>query len=107
MYRSDIKNAEWKTLMNYVGTLTFEQLGVSVLKRQGFSDLPVSGKLCFNTHVLGRHCHFKKPGVVNTCGAAKNHTNPNTGQYVNMRLNPVLRAKILLNGGVKKIPKRS
>ena len=40
-------------------------------------------------------------------GAAKNHTDPDTGHYVNMRLNPVLRAKILLNGGVKKIPKRS
>ena len=45
-------------------------------------------------------------GVV-ICGAAKNHTDPNTGHYVNMRLNPVLRAKILLEGGVKKIPKRS
>ena len=54
VYRSDIKNAEWKTLMNYVGTLTFEKLGVSVLRRQMFNDLPVSGKLCLNTHVLGR-----------------------------------------------------
>ena len=57
---------------------------------------------------LGYHAKTKSSldGVV-ICGAAKNHTDPDTGHYVNMRLNPVLRAKILLNGGVKKIPKRS
>ena len=59
-------------------------------------------------HPLGYRAKTKSSldGVV-ICGAAKNHTDPNTGHYVNMRLNPVLRAKILLNGGVKKIPKRS
>ena len=107
VYRSDIKSTDWKTLMQHVGTLTFEQLGVSVLKRQGFPDLPVTGKLCLNTHVLGRHCPFERPGIVDTCEAAKNHTNPNTGHYVNMRLSAPLRATILLNGEVKKIPKRS
>jgi hypothetical protein len=107
VYRSDITNAAWKTLINYVATLTFEKLGVSVLRRQMFNDLPVSGKLCLNTHVLGRDCHLEKPGAAGTCVAAKNHTNPNNGQYVNMRLSAPLRAKILLEGGVKKIPKRS
>ena len=43
VYRSDITNAAWKTLINYVATLTFEKLGVSVLRRQMFNDLPVSG----------------------------------------------------------------
>ena len=57
---------------------------------------------------LGYHAKTKSSlDGVDTCGAAKNHTDPNTGHYVNMRLNPVVRAKILLNGGVKKIPKRS
>ena len=41
------------------------------------------------------------------CKAAKNHTNPKNGKYVNMRLGVEIRAKILLEGGVKKIPKRS
>ena len=72
-----------------------------------FDDLPVSGKLCLNTHVLGRHCHYEKPNVAGACKAAKNHTNPKNGKYVNMRLGAEIRAKILLEGGVKKIPKRS
>jgi hypothetical protein len=107
VYRSDIKNAEWKTLVTHVDTLTFEKLGVKVLRRQMFDDLPVSGKLCLNTHALGRQCQYEKLNTAGTCKAAKNHTNPNNGQYVNMRLGVALRAKILLDGGVKKIPKRS
>ena len=72
-----------------------------------FDDLPVSGKLCLNTPALGRHCHYEKPNVAGACKAAKNHTNPKNGKYVNIRLGVEIRAKILLEGGVKKIPKRS
>ena len=93
--------------MTRVESLTFEKLGVKVLKRQTFDDLPVSGKLCVNTHVLGRHCHYEKPNAAGACKAAKNHTNPKNGKYVNIRLGVEIRAKILLEGGVKKIPKRS
>ena len=107
VYRCDIKNADWNTSATHVDSLTFEKLGVKVLRRQMFDDLPVSGKLCLNTHVLGRHCHYEKPNVAGVCKAAKNHTNPKNGKYVNIRLGVEIRAKILLEGGVKKIPKRS
>jgi len=35
-----------------------------------------------------------------------NHTNPKNGKYVNMRLSAQIRAKILLEAGVKQVPKR-
>ena len=65
------------------------------------------GETMLNTHVFGRHCHFERNNVSSTCKAAMNHTNPKkNGKYVNMHLSAQIRAKILLEAGVKQVPKR-